>query len=267
MGGVGMWMRSCWRLVLPLMVLTQIAAMLNVQGDDRTSLPAWSLDWSFMLSLWNGATLLLSPVAAAVTVLLMQRAWRDPVDGMVASLPRALRSRLDIVASVFLLGLAAQLGALVVASGLCIAKGADATGVTLPWQLLTGPCALLAATCLGGLLGELWKDPWAIPVTAVGVFLSQNLFYGEGYPELLATEAAGWFMTGLRPMPSHLAATVLANLCAAAGFLGLALWHVPVRGLRRWEWLAVGLAGWVGVALVFGPFVASHAMDTYEELR
>ncbi|GAB2488491.1 hypothetical protein GCM10027030_23220 [Luteococcus sediminum] len=267
MMGIQMWTRACWKFLVPAMLAVQVFCMLNAQSVDSTSLPAWALDWSWMLSLWSGGTLLLSPVAAAAVVLLIHRAWRDPVDALVGGLARAPRSRLDILAAVYLMGVAVQAVTLALGSALCVIGHANATGVTLPWQLLTGPAALLAAVCLGGVIGEYWKDPWAVPVTAIAIFLSQNVFYAEGYPELLATEAAGWFMTGYRPIPGHLAATVAANILMAVGCLCLQMRRVPIRALRRHFWWMVAICCFVGIGAVFEPSVARQAVDTYEEIR
>lgn len=264
MGGTSMWLRSAARYQFPVMLLVQVMAMLNVQDSPSTRLPGWSVDWSWMLSVWNGGTLLLSPVAAALVVLMVQGTWRAPTDDLIGVMPRAGRSRWDILMAVLVQGWLVQLLTLAVASACCVVVHADTSGLTMPWQLLTGPCALVASVFLGGVVGEYWKDPWAIPVTAVGVFLSQRIFFWKGYPELLSTEMATGPVTGARPIPAHLIATCSSNLALAAGLVCLLLWHVRTRGHRRNWLLVVACAAVATVVVIFLPFVTSHAMDTYE---
>lgn len=264
MVGVRMWLRATGKVLFPLMLAAQTIAMLNVQGVPGSDLPGWSFDWSWMLSVWTGSTILLSPLSAASVVLLQIRAWRPPGDDLVAGLPRALRSRSDMVWTVFLSGLAVQGAALLIASLCCVAGHADASGLTLPWQLFTGPCALLASTWLGAMVGEFWKDPWGVPVTAIGVFMFQNVFFWKGYPELLSTEMATGPVTGARPIPAHLMATCGSNLALALACACITLWHVRSRRQRRHLLLLLAGLALAAVVAIFHPFVASGALDTYE---
>lgn len=261
--GVRMWVRSTWKYLMPAMLLVQCMVLMDTQGMEGAPTPYWRVDWSWMLSVWDGGTLLLCPLACAVVVWLEQRAWRHPADELVAVVPRGVRSRLDIVCAVLVQGLGVQLVTLAVAAALCWGT-ADASGLTMPWQLFTGPCALVAACFLGGLIGEFWKDPWAVPVTAVGVFFAQRPFFWMGYPEVLTTEMATGPVPGMRPIPAHLIATAEANLAFAVLCVAPMLWHVRMRGTRRhWLWCFVPVAVAALVA-IFYPFVASHALNTYE---
>lgn len=262
--GVRLWVRASWKILIPAMIFTQALVLWNIPSQPGSSLPGWALDWGWMLKVWAGGTLLTSPVASAATVLLVQRAWRQPADALVGVLMRAWRTRLDIVIAVFLLGLAAQVVTLGFACVVCWAKGADLSGATLPWQLFVGPSALLAATCLGALIGEFWKDPWAAPVSAIAVFLSRDVFLGNGYPQLFTTEIPTGSAIPWHPMQWHLQVTALTNLAVGGACLALTRWHVEIRGRRNALWLVGSLVLLGFSILVMWSFVTSHSVYTYE---
>jgi len=265
--GALVWLRAIWKPVLILFLGVQTFAMLNVAGSDDTQLPAWSLDWSWMLSVWSGATLLLSPAAAAVAAFLMHRSWSAATQDVVSTLRRGRRPQLQIMMAVFLLGLVVQLVWLAIGAALCLYKQGDSYGLTLPWQLTTGPAALLAGTATGAAVGCLWRGNWAPPVVGITMFLSQRVFFWEGYPELWVIEQATWMMTGARPKANHLIATTTVNLLAFVAGAVAVWWQGGVRRFRgHWRLLIVA-ACIVGIVLVFMPFVISGDLDTYERIR
>lgn len=152
-------------------------------------------------------------------------------------------------------------------SGHVRVAGHDLYGLTLPWQLTTGPAALLAGTATGAAVGCLWRGNWAPPVVGITMFLSQRVFLWEGYPELWVIEQATWMMTGARPKANHLIATTTVNLLAFVAGAVAVWWQGGVRRFRgHWRLLIVA-ACIVGIVLVFMPFVISGDLDTYERIR
>lgn len=260
-----MWVRASWRGVLPFLVVAQTASMLNVQPLDGVPI-GWRADWSWMLSKWNGATLLLSPVAAAAVVAVTLRHFGPEVQaGLPAGVSR-WRPIAHITAAVALQAWAVQSVALGVGAVVCWANAAEASGLTLPWQLMTGPAAVLAAVSAGAVVAVLAPVVWSVPGVLFGMFLAHRLFFWHGFPELFTTESATWMVDGGRPVPAHLAATVQLNLVVAIGlWAGLVL----VAGNQTWRSLialVVCVLATAAALAIYLPFVMSGAMDTYERI-
>ena len=71
-GARRLWFAKTW-WSFPLFLLIQVGAMFNGERIGDSLVPMWVEDWSYMLSKWNGRTLLLSPVAAATVALVILR--------------------------------------------------------------------------------------------------------------------------------------------------------------------------------------------------
>ena len=78
------WRRTWW--VFPSALVIQFLVMRNVQSID--GLPGWRVNWGWMLGVWNGGTLLLSPFLAAAAAMVMIREWPHSLRQQVAPLPR-----------------------------------------------------------------------------------------------------------------------------------------------------------------------------------
>lgn len=111
-----MWVRRSWWWVVPLLALTQAAVMLNVQ-PTQTGVPGWVTDWSWMLSVWAGGTLLMSPVAAGVGAFLIMREMPADVRQVTSAQKGHTRPTRDMVVAVWVMGFMVQLAALAVACG------------------------------------------------------------------------------------------------------------------------------------------------------
>lgn len=264
MSAIGMWLRATWKLILPVLALAQLAVMVNVQPVDGVPF-GWRLDWAWMLSVWSGATLLLSPAsAAAVVALVLLNIGPDVQEGLPASVPR-WRPVAHISLAVAIQGLVVQAVALAVGSLTCWFCAADARGMTLPWQFFTGPAALLAGVSVGSAVALLVPTFWSIPGVLFALFLGHRAFFWRGWPELFTTEMATWMVTGGRPIPRFLAATTFLNLVTTVAICS-GLVFVVHNGRRRRPWVALFLCiGAIATALaIYLPFVFSDAMDTYE---
>ena len=170
---------------------------------------------------------------------------------------------MDLSLAIFTWGLLAQAASLALNSAMCVAYDADGGGVTLPWQLLTGPLALAAAVAAGALATCLFPTGWTIPGLLLGIFLLHRVFFWHGYPELFTTESASVAMTGFRPKPVHLAATSGLNLAAAALALASYRWlWAPAEASRRWPVLALLAA--VAYIAILAPFLIVDDWNTYE---
>lgn len=265
MSVVWMWVRASWQVVLPVLALAQLAAMVNVQPLDGIPV-GWRADWSWMLSVLNGATLLVSPASAALVVALTLRYFGPDVqEGLPGGVPR-WRPIAHIALAVLLQGFGVQVIALVIGSSVCWLNGASTEGLTLPWQLVTGPAALLAAVALGAAVAALVPTVWSVPVVLFGVFLAHRVFFWHGYPELFTTEMATWMVDGGRPLPSHLAATVGLNLAVATSLWSGLVFLIDPRGRRALVALVVCLLAVGLAAAIYTPFVLNDAMDTYERV-
>ncbi len=266
MAGVSLWLRVSWRYVLPLLLVTQALVMFNVQPDEEKGLPfGWLTDWSWMLSVWNGATLLLSPVAAAAVVAICLYSFSSDVQSGLPAQVSSWHPVAHISGAVLVIGWLVQLITLLVASAGCLWVGANALGVTFPWQLFTGPAALAASVALGALAAIVIPHVWSVPGVLFSIFLAHRIFYWHGYPELFTTEMATAVVDG-RPIPIHLVATIALNLVVMVGLCASVIFIGTARSFRSSTWLVVAVVSLVISLAVFLPFVVIDAWDTYEPL-
>lgn len=264
MAGRIWWRRTWW--VFPCGLLVMFLVMRNVQPVEGV-IPGWRVSWGWMLGVWNGGTLLLSPFMAAVAAKVMIRDWPHSLREQVAPLPRGRWSTVHILVALYLQGLAAMVVALIVGAGLCASYGAPLESATLPWQFFTGPAALFAAILLGMVVGVLFGDILVVPLLGFGVFLAHQIFFWSGYPELFTTEVPTWFYEDAQPKATHLMATIALNLATAAGLWFFLDWITRLQGMRP-RTLLVACAVCFGAALaIYLPWVVSGNMDTYEPIR
>ncbi|MBK7822632.1 MAG: hypothetical protein IPJ61_16605 [Tessaracoccus sp.] len=254
------WRRTWW--VFPCALVLQFLVMRNVQPID--DLPGWRVNWGWMLGVWNGGTILMSPFLAAVAAMVMMREWPHGVREQVAPLPRGRSSTRHIFTVLYLQGLAAMAIALAVGAAMCVAYGAPIESATLPWQFLTGPAALLASVLLGLAVGALFGDILVVPLLGFGVFLAHQIFFWSGFPELFTTEVPTWFYEEARPKATHLIATITLNIAVGAALLCFLDWITRLPGMRpRWLLLASG-ALLATAMLIYTPWVLANNTETYE---
>lgn len=258
------WRRTRW--VLPCAMVVMFLVMRNVQPVEDV-IPGWRVNWGWMLGVWNGGTLLLSPFMAAVAALVMVREWPYGLREQVAPLPRGRSSNFHILVVLYLQGLAAMILALIVGIVLCTSYGAPIETATLPWQLFTGPAALLAAILLGMAIGALFGEILIIPLLGFGVFMAQQIFFWKGYPELFTTEIPTWFYEDARPIAAQLKATIALNLVTAAGLWFFLDWITRLQGMRPRVLLIACVACLAAGLAIYIPWVASGNIDTYERFR
>lgn len=264
MSGVGLWLRVTWPLV-PLFVVTHAISFLNCQEVEGYAV-CWGGHWSWMLSIWSGSTLLVSPLAAASVVAVVVRYFGPQVQEGLPSQAPPWRPVAHICLAVTIHGLVTMLVALAVGCAVCAAYGANPAGLTLPWQVLTGPAALCAAVPVGALVALLLPSAWSVPVVLFGMFQAHMLLFWWGFPELFTIERATWIVDDGRPMPVHLMSTVGLNLVVMA-----ALWLcLRVLGgrprMRPWRLLLPAAACMAASLAIYLPFVFAGARDTYEHL-
>ena len=258
------WWRKTWWL-FPSALAIMFLVMRNVQPVEGIN-PGWSVNWGWMLGVWNGGTLLLSPFMAACAARVMIRDWPHGLREQIAVLPRGRSSSRHIFAVLYLQGLAAMLTAIGVAAVLCAWRGAPIESATLPWQLFTGPAALFAAVALGMAVGTLFGNLIAIPLLGFGVFLAHQLFFWSGFPELFTPEIPTWFYEDARPKTTHLMATVALNLVVGTGLWIFLNWLTRLPRMRP-ALLLVGCALCLSAALaIYLPWVIAGNMDTYERI-
>ena len=136
----------------------------------------------------------------------------------------------------------------------CVAYDADQKGVVLPWSVLAGPFALLAAGALGVAVGMTLRGAWVVPVIVIAVFLAHRVTYWSVLPELFTLKQATGSAAngGYRQLGWHLVASCLVNALAAAALLSWSCYVVRPRGLRPRVFLAVAGLGIAAIALVLG---------------
>lgn len=220
----------------------------------------------WMLSGWDGATLLLSPTAAAIAAYLVIRQLPAEVRQVMLPLRRHVRPVFGIVVAVWLQGLVVQLVTLGFGVAACALAGADPRGLTMPWQLLTGPVALPAAILAGAAIAGMFTVPWTVPGVAIAMFLAHRVFYWEGYPELFTLEAATGAMPDARPLPSHLMATIAINILIALARAAVLVYQSGAARVRSRLALPVAVVTVLAAIAVFLPWMLAHNMDTYERL-
>lgn len=256
-----MWLKATW-WVAPILLGIQVFEMSSAQPVDGIP-PGWRVDWSWMLSLWNGATLLLSPAICAITVALIHTQMSTPIRQALPPTVHHWRVITHITTAVLTQALTAQALTLALATTICLANSASPQGLTLPWQLLTGPCAAIAAATLGAAIAVWIDNPWAIPGSALGVFLAHRIFFWRGYPELFTLEGATWIVDG-RPIPTHLAATVALNLLIATALAASVKLRTTQPGQHHTATITTITITLLAALAVFLPFVLTDAWDTYE---
>lgn len=267
MFGVGMWVRRSWRWMVPLTLLTQVVSFMNYHsGPDDRAIP-WSGDWSWMLSAWSGSTLPLSPVAAAGAAYLLIRQMPRGVRQLTAPLRRHVRPALDIAMAVWLQAVGAQLITLIGGAAICFAADADPSGLTLPWQALTGPAALLAAVLAAVAVAAAVDSPWTVPAVALGMYFCHRIFYWKGYPELFTLEAATGAVEGARPIPEHLMASIGLNLAVALAAVAVLVIVSAAPGLRSRLAMGIAVAALATAVLIVLPWMLAGTLDTYEYLQ
>lgn len=259
------WFRKT-RWLFPISLAIMVLVMRNVQpvGDI---VPGWRVNWGWMLGVWNGGTMLLSPFLASVAAMVMIRDWPQSMREHAATLPRGGTGSLHVLVVLYGQALAAMVVALIIGSVLCLAQGAPLDSATLPWQLLTGPAALFASVLLGMVVGTLLGDLIVIPLLGFGVFMAHQIFFWESYPELFTTEVPTWFYEDARPIAAHLMATVGLNLVVGAGLGCLLQWLTALPRMRR-PLLLIGSAVCLAAAFaIFLPWVFSEDVGTYEYFK
>ena len=260
MPGAIWWRRTWW--VFPSALVIQFLVMRNVQSID--GLPGWRVNWGWMLGVWNGGTLLLSPFLAAAAAMVMIREWPHSLRQQVAPLPRGRSAVVHIFATLYLQGLAAMAVGLAIGVAMCASYGASIESATLPWQLFTGPAALLASVLLGMTAGTLFGDILAVPLLGFGVFLAHQVFFWSGFPELFTTEVPTWFYEDARPKATHLIATIALNLTIAAGLWSFLDWITRLPGMRPKTLLVLSTACLSAALMVYLPWVLAGNTETYE---
>ncbi|MDO5287649.1 MAG: hypothetical protein Q4G45_12635 [Actinomycetia bacterium] len=242
-----LWLRASWWLG-PLLLISLSAGLLR-NG-------AWRWDWSWMLSAVAGSTLLACPLLAAAAVVVVLRSFPVSLQQITTVTKRGHAVLLDLALVLWVQALLAYLVVLGIGIYWCLWYEADPRGLTLPWQLLTAPAALLAAVVLGLLIGRLVRSAWTVPALAVALFLSHRVFYELPLPELVTLEMVTGSMTnaGMRPVPVHLAATVTVNLLLSLAAAALLHWmtYPPGGRPRRWLVLAGAAAGVLVVMMGWG---------------
>lgn len=267
--GIQLWTRRTWKWVLPLALFVQVLAMQNVQPVGGSPWPGWHVDLAWMLSAWGGATLLLSPVlAGAACAIVVTQANREimQVTDPLGSRRRALK---DIAASIWIQGLLIQGATLIAGLAICLSHNATTHTATLPWQILNGPIALLAAVLLGTAIGGLLETPWSVVGTTIGLFLAHRINYWWAYPELFTLESATWFVEDHRPTVSLARDTWWLNAAAAVAILGLTWFLFGMRQPRRRSWLAlvVALVALVACAWIYLPYLGTREFANYEPIQ
>lgn len=264
-----LWLRRTWWWLLPTLAAAQIFAMLAANRDlpDGSHVyPSWSIDWSWMMSVNSGATLLLSPTAAAATTYLLTREWPEGIHGLAKATLRPSMPTLHIVGAVVCLAWLVQAVGLAGGSLLCWTQGAATVGLTVPWQALTGPAAVLAASAAGALVGVLYQSLWSVPGVAIVLFVGHRLFIDLPYPELFTIEMATWYTWEARPAPLHLMATIVVNLLIAAALLSVAAWQAWPQRRRPASLIVTAVAAVVGSVAVASPYLVGMIDSTYESL-
>lgn len=251
---VVLWCRRLW-WVLPVLLAVHGVSILRFSASWR--------HWGWMLSTVQGATILASPVAAGIGAFVVIREWSPGIRTSLASLPRPARPVLDLFCALVLMALAAQAVWLGVGCLAATELGARPDGVTLPWQVLTGPAALAASIALGCLVGIARPRLLSAAVVAIGVF-GYYILRGSWWrlPPLLLVEQPTASGGALRPRVSWLATEAGANLALAAALVAATMWLAHPAGRRPDSWMVIGVLG-TAAAIVLSVVYATLPVPMY----
>ena len=248
MNAVLMWMRRTWVLGI-VFIIIQCLTWFRYQEAYR--------DWSWTISLVQGATMLGSPFIAGVCAYIVHRQWPRTTRRDLAGNGRSHHLVSDMTWAVIAWGWAAQAVFLVIGCVSCVVHHADSSGLTLPWQLLTGPIALGASAWLGTLAACLWDSVMTIPVMVLAVFLAHQMFWDMHLPQLLSPEFATVPMSPMRPNPVHMALSILGNAGILVAAKAGCRWQQSPAGARSHGALATSITGMVAL-VVSCVLVATH---------
>jgi hypothetical protein len=245
MTGTLLWVRRTWWVGVLIAAVYAIALMRSL---------AWKWDWAWMLSILSGATLLPSPALAGVATVVMLRLFPADAREVTSVSAKPWAPALQIAIAVWLQALAAYIVAGAIAATVCALYQADRKGVLLPWTVLVGPAALLAASALGVLLGLVTRSGWSVPLVVLGLFIGHRPTYWTNLPELFTLKQATGSAAnaGYRPVVGHLLATLAVNVLTAAGLIALSFYFSAPRGLRQKRLVAIAFALMMVVAIIFG---------------
>lgn len=248
MSGLLIWIRRTW----PLALVFSVTVLLN-WGTS----PGFWTDWSWMVSITQGATLLMGPLAAGAAALLIRSQWPREVQFSLAGTPRhwwplahaalAVLFWAEVVLTVFLL----------VGAVLLWATGANPHGLTLPWQLIAGQVVLVAAVALGVAAITWWPGLLTPPLLVVGVFLFHWVQWDHGLPQVFSLNVPTGISTPLRPIAAIMVNDLVANVAAAIALVALVAVRVAVRRGARLLAAMVSAVGWLLVA-AFSWYALAH---------
>lgn len=253
MRAILLWMRHTWPLG-PAFLLAQCATWFRYEGMTR--------DWSWTLSLIQGATMFGAPFIAGTCTHLVHRNWPRTTRRQMAGIDAHHRLFSDPTWAAVGWAWLAQGVFLAIGSLACLLHGADSSGLTMPWQVLTGPVAMAASAWLGTAAGLTWDSPLTVPVMVLGVFLAHQVLWDLHLPQLLSPEFATGPMSPLRPNPVHMGLSVLGNAGLIVTLIGWCRWREAPRGARPGRALVLSLLGAM-VVLASCTVVAVHPAARY----
>lgn len=239
MRGMLLWWRRSWFLG-PVFFVCVVANWIRT--------PLSFHDWSWMISVVQGSTMLMSPLAAGATAWLIHTNLPPEVALGLQGLRRPWRPAVHVASAVTAWAWLALLTGLLVGAGVSATLGADPHGLTLPWQLFTGPVAILAAVSLGAMVITLEPGILTIPILVVGVFAAHAILFELNLPQLFSPDFATGKMTPWRPRPSYLVNDIVSNLVLTSGLGAVLVVVSSPRGTR--PLLAVVLVAMSFVALL-----------------
>ncbi len=250
MRGPALWMKTTWWAPVVFAILMTATLLRDA---------AWSRSWLWMVSVVNGATMLISPAAAALTALVVLRSWPGSVRRQLAP-GAAFRGSIHIATAMWLAASATLLVGYVAGGIVCLTNGAHSGAVAWPLQPLSGIVALVPAVLVGALAAVLSPSLLTIPTVFLAVFLVHPLCWANQLPQFYSPDIPTVDMVGYALAGPRLMWEFIGNLGLAGVELVLIRLIVQRERPSRLWWLALLVASLLLVTLSVAGVMASPAI-------
>lgn len=202
-------------------------------------------DWGWMLSVWAGSCMLVSPALAGVVAVAIATRWSGRIEAVARGFSNPLTAPLHLTWLALQSCWTAQMATLIIGTAISWSRHAITTGVSFPYQLVTAFSATLASSLVAMAVITVSPAVLNIPILVVGLFVAHIAFFETGMPEPFSPDIPTVPMSPMKLEPGHQLANLfssllfgLASVSAVEGYLAI----LKSSRLRAWIICIVALA-------------------------